>query len=49
MKYYSLNRVSPDTSFKEAAILGQAPDKEDVVFSPRSHSNGFPEGRSEKY
>jgi threonine synthase len=27
MKYYSLNQSSPSTSFKEAAILGQAPDK----------------------
>ena len=27
MKYYSLNRQSPDVSFKEATILGQAPDK----------------------
>lgn len=27
MKYYSLNKQSPLTSFKEATILGQAPDK----------------------
>ncbi|MFT3844533.1 MAG: threonine synthase [Lacibacter sp.] len=27
MKYYSLNKQSPITSFKEATILGQAPDK----------------------
>jgi threonine synthase len=27
MKYYSLNQSSPVASFKEAAILGQAPDK----------------------
>ncbi|MGC4034388.1 MAG: threonine synthase [Chitinophagaceae bacterium] len=27
MKYYSLNRQSPDVDFKEATIRGQAPDK----------------------
>lgn len=27
MKYYSLNQQSPKVSFKEATILGQAPDK----------------------
>lgn len=27
MKYYSLNRQSPEVGFKEAAIRGQAPDK----------------------
>lgn len=27
MKYYSLNRRSPSVDFKEATILGQAPDK----------------------
>lgn len=27
MQFYSLNRQSPDTSFKEAAISGQAPDR----------------------
>jgi threonine synthase len=27
MKYYSLNRNSPDVNFREATILGQAPDK----------------------
>lgn len=27
MKYYSLNKISPSVSFKEAAITGQAPDK----------------------
>ncbi|MBO9634798.1 MAG: threonine synthase [Chitinophagaceae bacterium] len=27
MKYYSLNRQSPEVDFKEAAIRGQAPDK----------------------
>ncbi|MCD2423311.1 threonine synthase [Niabella pedocola] len=27
MQYYSLNRQSPNVSFKEAAIMGQAPDK----------------------
>lgn len=27
MNYYSLNRKSPNVSFKEATILGQAPDK----------------------
>ena len=27
MKYYSLNRKSPDTDFREATIKGQAPDK----------------------
>jgi len=27
MKYYSLNKRSPDVDFKEAAIHGQAPDK----------------------
>ena len=28
MKYYSLNRQSPDVDFREATIRGQAPDKE---------------------
>ncbi|MCF3111658.1 threonine synthase [Niabella sp. CC-SYL272] len=27
MQYYSLNRRSPNVSFKEAAVMGQAPDK----------------------
>src|SRR6185437_1616820 len=27
MNYYSLNNISPITSFKEATIRGQAPDK----------------------
>mgnify|MGYP006216090293 CR=1 FL=1 len=27
MKYYSLHKQSPIASFKEATILGQAPDK----------------------
>lgn len=27
MKYYSLNRISPAVNFKEATLLGQAPDK----------------------
>ncbi len=27
MKYYSLNKISPATDFREATILGQAPDK----------------------
>ncbi|HTH31229.1 MAG TPA: hypothetical protein VL946_07750, partial [Lacibacter sp.] len=27
MNYYSLNKQSPIASFKEATILGQAPDK----------------------
>lgn len=27
MQYYSLNKQAPDVSFKEATILGQAPDK----------------------
>ncbi len=27
MRYYSLNRQSPDVDFKEATIRGQAPDK----------------------
>ena len=27
MKYYSLNKISPDVNFREATILGQAPDK----------------------
>jgi threonine synthase len=27
MKYYSLNRLSPDVDFREATIKGQAPDK----------------------
>ncbi len=27
MKYYSLNKQSPDVDFKEATIKGQAPDK----------------------
>ena len=27
MQYYSLNKQSPDVNFKEATILGQAPDK----------------------
>lgn len=27
MNYYSLNKKAPDVSFKEATILGQAPDK----------------------
>ena len=27
MKFYSLNKKSPAVSFKEATILGQAPDK----------------------
>lgn len=27
MKYYSLNQTSPSATFKEAAILGQAPDR----------------------
>ncbi|WP_300598482.1 threonine synthase [Niabella sp.] len=27
MNYYSLNRRSPNVSFKEAAVMGQAPDK----------------------
>ncbi len=34
MKYYSLNQASPDVSFKEAAILGQAPDK--GLYFPRT-------------
>lgn len=27
MQYYSLNKISPDTDFKSATLLGQAPDK----------------------
>lgn len=27
MRYYSLNRQSPDVDFREATIRGQAPDK----------------------
>ena len=27
MKYYSLNKQSPEVDFKEATIRGQAPDK----------------------
>ncbi len=27
MQYYSLNKISPDTDFKAATLLGQAPDK----------------------
>ena len=27
MKYYSLNKQSPDVDFKEATVKGQAPDK----------------------
>ena len=27
MKYYSLNKLAPDTSFKDAVIKGLAPDK----------------------
>ncbi|HEX5154519.1 MAG TPA: threonine synthase [Parafilimonas sp.] len=27
MKYYSLNKISPDVTFKEATVKGQAPDK----------------------
>ena len=27
MQYYSTNKISPKVSFKEATILGQAPDK----------------------
>ncbi len=34
MQYYSLNKQAPDVSFKEATILGQAPDK--GLYFPRS-------------
>ncbi|HVS98543.1 MAG TPA: threonine synthase [Puia sp.] len=34
MKYYSLNRTSPDVDFREATIRGQAPDK--GLYFPRS-------------
>jgi threonine synthase len=27
MQYYSLNKQAPNVSFKEATVLGQAPDK----------------------
>src|SRR3982750_228693 len=27
MNYYSLNKISPDSDFKSATLLGQAPDK----------------------
>jgi threonine synthase len=34
MQYYSLNRISPDTDFKTATLLGQAPDK--GLYFPRT-------------
>jgi threonine synthase len=34
MKYYSLNNQSPEVSFKEATIKGQAPDK--GLYFPKS-------------
>jgi threonine synthase len=34
MQYYSLNKQAPDVNFKEAAILGQAPDK--GLYFPRT-------------
>jgi threonine synthase len=42
MKYYSLNRKSPDTDFREATIKGQAPDK--GLYFPKSipvHKSDF--------
>jgi threonine synthase len=34
MQYYSLNKISPDTDFKTATLLGQAPDK--GLYFPRT-------------
>jgi threonine synthase len=34
MQYYSLNKISPDTDFKSATLLGQAPDK--GLYFPRT-------------
>ena len=47
MKYYSLNKISPAADFREATILGQAPDKglyfpENIPVLPKSFFKGLP-------